>query len=88
MAAATLLLGILLLVRLVSVPPNKPPFGRLVKISAALVGALYSTYIAFLSVKVPKAVPYVIGQTFGAVFILLIFVAIGTVIRKKISMYS
>jgi hypothetical protein len=83
MAGITLLLGILLLIRIISTPLDKPLFGRFLKISTAILGALYVAYVVWLGMRVPGAAAYLIGQTFGSVVILLIFVAIGTAVRKR-----
>jgi hypothetical protein len=83
MAGITLLLGVLLLIRIISTPLDKPLFGRFVKISTAILGALYLAYVVWLGTKVPAAAANLIGQTFGSILILLIFAAIGMAVRKR-----
>jgi hypothetical protein len=82
MAGVTLLLGILLLIRIIMTPQGKPFFGRFVTVTIAILFALYAAYIVWLYTKVPTAAGELIGQTFGSIIILLIFVGIGMGVRK------
>lgn len=83
MSTVALSLGILLLVRFVSAPLDKPVFGAFSKIAAGVLGALYAAYIVFLGIKAPLATESFVGQTFGVILVLLIFVAIGSAVRKR-----
>jgi threonine/homoserine efflux transporter RhtA len=82
MAGATLLLGILLLIKIILTPQDKPIFGRFVTIATAILFALFSAYAVWLGTKVPGAAENLIGQAVGLILILLVFVAIGIAVRK------
>jgi hypothetical protein len=83
MAGAILILGLLILWLTASRPPNRPLLGRVAKILILTLGILYLGLVVFLVLTWPLIVPRLIGQTVGAILILLIFAAVGNIIRKR-----
>ncbi len=82
MAGAILILGLLLLWLIAKRPRSRPLLGRTAKVIILILGILYLGLIVFLILTMPVAAPRMIGQTVGAILILLVFAAIGNVVRK------
>ena len=83
MAGPVLLLGILLLILIARTPKGKPFFSRITKLLIVLLGILCLVILGFFAMFAAWQIPYMIGQTIGALLILAIFVGIGFWIRQS-----
>jgi apolipoprotein N-acyltransferase len=83
MAAVAIILGIVLLIRLTSAPLDKPPFGTAMKVTLGILMVLCVAFVTWLGIRMPVRATDMLGQIVAAIFILIVFVAIGTSVRKK-----
>jgi hypothetical protein len=83
MASASLILGIVLMILVLRIPPGKPLMGTGLKIVVGFLLAFFLVFIIWLGLHSPDNAEEVVGKSFGNLFIIGIFVGIGEAIRKK-----
>jgi hypothetical protein len=82
MSGLVLILGIILLIVIIRRPAGEPLFSTTLKIVVGLLFLIFAAYVVFIAIHVPAAAAYLIGQAFGALILVAIFVAAGTAIRN------
>jgi hypothetical protein len=83
MAPLSLIVGIILMVLIMNRPAGKPLMSTWGKVGVGIAFALFAVWIVWLGMRAPQYSAELLGQAFGCLLIIGVFVVIGTTVRDR-----